>query len=180
MGGISKGLIPFRNKPMVQWVSEKLRPQVQSLIINAPESETGYAPFSDQLIEDKLPGHQGPLAGLHAAMNETKNPFIITVPCDSPLIPEDLVERLSAPLRDASISLAVVTIESRLQPVFFIVRSSLRNSLEKFLQSGGRKLDLWYSQLMIKEVDFSDKPNAFLNFNTMKELKWGESKTSPD
>ena len=180
MGGISKGLIPFKNKPMIQWISETLKPQVDCVIINAPESEKDYTVFADHVVEDKLPGYQGPLAGIHAAMSETKHPFIAVVPCDSPLIPDDLIARLGEPLRDKSIDLAVVVIDSRPHPVFFITKSNLKDSLGSFLKSGGRKIDLWFSKLNVAEVDFSDKPKSFLNFNTIRELKAVENNSITD
>ena len=174
MGGRDKALVRFRSRPMIDWIVKTLSPQVKSVMINASRNFEQYRRFCNNLFSDKLNGFQGPLAGFQVGISHSETPFLATVPCDSPGLPENLIERLSAPLTDPRIDLTVVSINSRLQPVFSILRKDLRLSLDNFLESGERKIDRWYSTLNIETVDFTEQIDAFVNFNTVEEIKKSE------
>ena len=178
MGGIDKGWVEFQRRPMIEWVVETLKNQVDYLMINVNKSSSQYDELSIPLVKDKIEGFKGPLAGLHAAMMETNHPFIMMVPCDSPLIPDNLVSKLSTPLSDKSIDLAVVRTSSRLQPIFCLTRTRLREPLARFLYGGGRKIDRWFDTLNVFEVDFTNQASSFINFNTPEDIKIMEKKLS--
>jgi molybdopterin-guanine dinucleotide biosynthesis protein A len=50
------------------------------------------------------------------------------------------------------------------------LRKRLLPHLTNYLDSGGRKVDAWYSTLRVAEVAFDDQPRAFSNINTPEEL----------
>jgi len=169
MGGVDKGLQPLRGKPMVEHVLERLSPQVDEIIINANQNAETYARFGHRIVGDDIAGFAGPLAGLHAGLKAAKNPLVVTVPCDSPFLPEDLVLRLNASL--GKNDLAVAKTGNQAHPVFALVRKSVLQNLETFLAGGGRKIDAWYSSLKYVEVLFDDEADAFRNINTLEELR---------
>ncbi len=169
MGGVDKGLQPLRGRPMVQWVLERLRPQVDEVLINANQNLETYAGFGHRVVPDDIAGFAGPLAGLHAGMKAAAHPLIATVPCDSPFLPLDLVQRLSGFLQGND--LAVAKTGEQPHPVFALVRRHCLESLEAFLAQGGRKIDAWYASLKVVEVSFDDEADAFRNINTREELK---------
>ena len=169
MGSVDKGLQPLRGKTMVQWVLERLRPQVADVIINANQNQSHYAYYGHLVVSDEIGGFAGPLAGLHAGLKNAMRPFIVTVPCDSPFLPEDLVERLHAGLAAADAQLAVAKTGDQAHPVFALVRTDVLPHLESFLKGGGRKIDAWYASLKTIEVPFADE-TAFSNINTREEL----------
>jgi molybdopterin-guanine dinucleotide biosynthesis protein A len=169
MGGVDKGLQPLRGKPMVQWVLERLRPQVDEVLINANQNLETYAAFGHRVIPDDIAGFAGPLAGLHAGMKASAHPLVATVPCDSPFLPQDLIFRLKSQL--GSNDLAVAKTGEQPHPVFALVRRHCLESLEAFLAQGGRKIDAWYASLKVVEVSFDDEADAFRNINTREELK---------
>jgi len=115
-------------------------------------------------------GFAGPLAGLHAGMTQATTPCVVTVPCDSPFLPEDLVARLAAAREDAAAQLAVAKTFAQPHPVFALVSRDVLPHLGAFLASGGRKIDGWYAQLRVVEVPFDDEADAFRNINTVDEL----------
>jgi molybdenum cofactor guanylyltransferase len=169
MGGVDKGLQPFRGKPMAQWAIERLAPQVDELIVNANQNAAEYARFGYPVIADELSGFAGPLAGLHAGMKAASRDLVVTVPCDSPFLPSDLVARLRSAL--GANQLAVAKTGTQPHPVFSLVQRSVCAHLETFLTSGGRKIDAWYSTLKVVEVAFDDEEEAFRNINTREELR---------
>jgi molybdopterin-guanine dinucleotide biosynthesis protein A len=168
MGGVDKGLQPFRGRPMAQWAIERLAPQVDELIVNANQNRSDYERFGFRVVADELSGFAGPLAGLHAGMKAATRDFVVTVPCDSPFLPADLVARLRAALGPNE--LAVAKTGAQPHPVFSLVSRAVLPHLESFLLSGGRKIDAWYATLKVVEVAFDDEEDAFRNINTREEL----------
>ncbi|HVL56461.1 MAG TPA: molybdenum cofactor guanylyltransferase MobA [Burkholderiaceae bacterium] len=169
-GTVDKGLQPLRGRPMVAHVIERLAPQVDALLINANRNLDRYREFGHPVVADSLGGFAGPLAGLHAGLLAARTDRVVTVPCDSPFLPTDLVARLAeAAARDAA-QVAVARAAGQPHPVFALVERALRGHLEAFLASGQRKIDAWYRDLRVIEVDFDDA-QAFRNINTPDELK---------
>jgi molybdopterin-guanine dinucleotide biosynthesis protein A len=168
MGGVDKGLQPLRGKPMVVWAIARLKPQVEEIVINANQNLAVYAAFGYRVVPDEIGGFAGPLAGLHAGLSAATHPLAATVPCDSPFLPADLVERLKEAL--GGNDLAVAKTGEQAHPVFVLLKTSLRKNLETFLQGGGRKIDAWYASLKAVEVPFDDEADAFRNINTLEEL----------
>lgn len=168
MGGIDKGLIPLQGRPLVAHVLERLRPQVDALLINANRELDTYRGFGYPVISDAIGGFAGPLAGLHCGMSAAATELVVTVPCDSPFLPTDLVARLARAMSAAD--LAVARTGDQPHPVFCLCRTSLLPDLTHFLESGGRKIDAWYAGLHSIEVDFTDEAAAFANINTPEEL----------
>jgi molybdopterin-guanine dinucleotide biosynthesis protein A len=168
MGGVDKGLQPLRGKPLAQWALERLAPQVDELLINCNQNLDAYARFGHRLVPDEIGGFAGPLAGLHAGLKGASNPLVVTVPCDSPFLPADLVSRLKSELGPND--LAVAKTGDQAHPVFSLVRTEVLANLEAFLRSGGRKIDAWYASLRAVEVSFDDEADAFRNINTLEEL----------
>ncbi len=169
MGGVDKGLQTLRGRPMIAWVLERLAPQVDEILINANQNFEAYAKFGHRVVSDEVGGFAGPLAGLHAGLNAAIHPFAVTVPCDSPFLPSDLVARLRAALTEND--LAVAKTGDQPHPVFALMKRGVLGSLEAFLSRGGRKVDAWYASLKVVEVGFDDEPEAFRNINTPEELR---------
>ncbi len=168
MGGLDKGLQMLRGKPMAQWALERLAPQVDEVLINCNQNPEAYARFGHRLVADEIGGFAGPLAGLHAGLKAAAHPLVVTVPCDSPFLPLDLVERLQSQIQNHE--LAVAKTGDQAHPVFALVRRDVAANLEAFLRSGGRKIDAWYALLRTVEVSFDDEADAFRNINTLEEL----------
>src|SRR5687767_2839963 len=168
MGGTDKGLKALRGKPMVEWVLARLAPEVDEVVINANLNAEIYRKFGYPVVADEISGFAGPLAGLHAGLKAAQHALVVTVPCDSPFLPEDLVSRLQRSLGERD--LAVAKTGDQPHPVFALVRKTVLPGLEAFLAGGGRKIDAWYAALQVVEVAFDDQADAFRNINTLDEL----------
>lgn len=164
MGGADKGLLEWGGRPIIEWIIEALRPQVASLIINANRNRARYAEYGYPVVGDTLPDHQGPLAGFAAVLAAAATEWVVTVPCDGPRLPTDLVARLWEGRGQAEI--AVAHDGERLQPVYALLPRRLLPDLEAFLAAGERKIDRWYARHPMATVDFSDCTRHFANLNT--------------
>jgi molybdopterin-guanine dinucleotide biosynthesis protein A len=170
MGGVDKGLVELDGVPMIGHVLARLVPQVDEVLINANQNLERYRAFGHPVAPDAVGGFAGPLAGLHAGMTLASRDFVVTVPCDSPFLPPDLVVRLRAALDRERAQLAVAKTFDQPHPVFALARRDLLPHLAAFLAAGGRKIDAWYAALRVVEVGFDDEADAFRNINTADEL----------
>jgi len=175
MGGIDKGLIPFHDKPLIESAIAKLKPQTQSIIINANRNLTKYAGYGYPVIMDETPDFSGPLAGFSVGLRACKTPYLLTAPCDSPLLPNNLAQNLSAEMEREDFQLVYASSKEAdgkvwAQPVFCLMRANLQDSLASFLLKGDLKIDRWFKELRSSTVIFDD-PQVFANVNTPEELK---------
>lgn len=177
MGGEDKGLIALAGRPMIAHVLDAVRPQVDAILINANRNQERYAAFGLPVVADREGGFQGPLAGMASGLAHCDTPLALTLPCDGPLVPADLVARLRAALGDGDA--AVAHDGERLQPVHALLRTSVLPSLERFLADGGRKIDRWYAGLDVREADFSGQRELFINVNTPEERARLEARLDP-
>ncbi len=192
MGGVDKGLQPHRGQPLALHALRRLQPQVGVAALNANRHLADYAAMGAPVWPDALPDHPGPLAGFLAGLERCATPWLLTVPCDTPNYPLDLVERLAAaaaaegaPLAMAATpAVAEETAQARAwraradaegrvlqaQPVFCLLSVSLRESLADFVASGQRRIDRWTALHHCATVVFDDAA-AFTNANTPEELR---------
>jgi molybdenum cofactor guanylyltransferase len=170
MGGVDKGLVELDGKPMAAHALARLEPQVGAVLINANQNAERYAELGAPVVADAVGGFAGPLAGLHAGMTAASTPYVVTVPCDSPFLPADLVARLMAALVRADAQIAVASTLGQPHPVFALARRDVLPHLAAFLEGGGRKIDAWYATLRVVDVPFDDEEAAFRNINTAAEL----------
>ncbi len=169
MGGRDKGLVTLAGRLMIEHVITRLEPQVGSLVISANRNIEAYRALGFPVVSDADSGFLGPLAGFLAAMRMADTPFILTSPCDTPLVCVDLAERLWRELTAADAEVAVPHDGSYLQTVFALISTSLADSLEDYLSEGGRKIDRWYETRRMATVDFSDARDTFINVNDAKQ-----------
>jgi molybdopterin-guanine dinucleotide biosynthesis protein A len=182
MGGTDKGLQNFHGLPLALQTLMRLQLQslpLQEVLINANRNLAAYESLGVPVWPDSIDGFAGPLAGFQTGLERCETPFMLTVPCDTPLFPLDLVERLFLALDEQDADLAMAAAPEadgtvRAQPVFCLIKTELLESLVKFTQSGGRKIDAWTAQHRCALVSFdgpSDSPQAFANANTLAELQ---------
>ena len=169
MGGSDKGLVDLAGRRLVEYVLDGLAPQVGAILINANRNQEIYERYGYPLVDDALDGYQGPLAGFAAAMAAAHTPWILTVPCDGPRVPGQLLARLANALTRGQADLAVAHDGERLQPVHALLPVALAGSLTDFLAAGERKIDLWYARHRMTTADFSDCPGSFRNVNTPEQ-----------
>jgi len=175
MNGADKGLILLCGKPLIAHVFERLWPQVDDIVISANRNRDAYAAFGAPVLADETGDFAGPLAGIATALKLSRADAIVTAPCDGPWLPRDLVKRLRTCLEATASPVCVVHDGGRLQPAYAIIRRSTLPHLERYLRSGGRRLQEWLKQQHSGIADFTDQPEAFANINTPQDLAAAES-----
>lgn len=170
MGGVDKGLVMFRGKPLVEHVIARIAPQTGKLLLSANRSEQHYEKYGYPLIADTLPDFPGPLAGILAALEVIDTELLLAVPCDTPFLPNDLVQRLEKALADNNADIAIPFDGERVHAAIMLMRRSLAGDLREYLLSGDRKVQLWLKRHKTVQADFSDQAAAFANLNTLDEL----------
>ncbi len=182
MGGVDKGLQNFRGLPLALQTLMRLQLQshpLQEVLINANRNLSAYESLGVPVWPDSIDGFAGPLAGFLTGLERCETPLLLTVPCDTPLFPLDLVARLAQAMDSQDTDMAMAAAPEadgavRPQPVFCLLKIDLLESLVKFTQSGGRKIDAWTAQHRCAIVPFDgpgDSPQAFANANTLAELQ---------
>jgi molybdenum cofactor guanylyltransferase len=175
MGGIDKGLILFLGKPLIASAISRLQNQVGPILINANRNISTYAAYGYPVVLDETPDFSGPLAGFSAGLKACKTPYMLTSPCDSPLLPLDLTSQLASEMEAGDFELVYASSQEAdgkvwAQPVFCLMRIDVLQSLERFLQKGDFKIDRWFKELRSGTVIFNDA-QVFANVNTPEELQ---------
>ena len=177
MNNQDKGLINFKGRPMVSYAIDALASVADVSIINANRNREKYQAFGLPVIADQTDSFDGPLAGVLTAMFYTEADVLVVIPCDSPLIKAEHLQKLLAIRAKNDSDVAIAFDGERLHPVFLAIKSSLKTSLQDYLNSDQRKADHWLKQQKMVEADFSDEPEIFFNINTLSELSELEAKS---
>jgi molybdenum cofactor guanylyltransferase len=179
MGGLDKGLQLYGGAPLAQHCLHRLQAQVGPTMVNANRNLAQYQGFGVPVVSDTVPDFAGPLAGFITALENCQTPYLMTVPCDTPQFPTDLVARLAASLAQNDADIAMASAMERQadgspvwyrQPVFCLLRCSLLPNLRSFVADGGRKIGAWTAQQHTVQVEFNE-PGAFANANTLAQLQ---------
>lgn len=170
MGGQDKGLVELQGRAMISYIIDALLPQVSSILINANRNMDTYEALGFDVLRDDIDDFQGPLAGMAVGLKHSQTDYIVTVPCDGPLLPANYVETLFNAAKEADTKISVGFDGHRLQPVYALIHSSLLPDLLDYLGSGERKIDRWYDKHHYASADFSFYPQMFTNINTPEDL----------
>jgi len=166
MQGQDKGLVSFHGRPLIEHVTERVKPQVDQIIISANRNAKRYALYADQVVSDVHPGFSGPLAGIASCLPHCQHALTLVVACDMPHLPEDLVARLSTAIHKHEI--AIVSCESHHQLVL-LLKTSLHDSITSALANNEFRFLDWVDSRDTVVVEYNDK-SAFINLNTLSDL----------
>jgi molybdopterin-guanine dinucleotide biosynthesis protein A len=176
MDGKDKGLISFRSKPLVKHVIERLESQLEashwkqdSIVISANRNLKEYCEFGYPVITDRVSNYAGPLAGIDAAFDSTDRDWVLSCPCDTPLIPADLLSRMCAAVEEETAY--VIHDGKRLQSGFVLYPRSWHEKIKHALEQGQFAVHHLLEANHAKPVDFSDCREAFVNINSLEDLK---------
>lgn len=169
MGGHDKGLLAYHGKPLIEHVLERIPPGIVSTLISANRNLERYAAYG-QVISDEALTYEGPLAGILAAMSKTNTPYLLTLPCDTPDLPPDLLPRLYQALVSEEAEIAVACSGERRHYVIALMKTTLRDDLQEFLDRGERKVVLWEQRHKVVFVELAHDDAPFRNINLPNEL----------
>jgi len=174
MGGVDKGLVDLHGKPLVEHVIQRLQPQVPCIIVSANRNHAAYARYGFAVVGDEVissdVAYAGPLAGILSAMMQATTDYIVTVPCDAPRLPTDLVARLLMQLQRDRGRACMAYDGTRAQPIFALLHTSLRDEVRRALRAGQNKVERWLRDSGCSSADFADCAAAFINLNTTENI----------
>lgn len=176
MNNQDKGLVNYNGHPMVSYAIAALTAVADQSIINANRNREQYQTFGLPVVPDQTDSYDGPLAGILTALIYTDAEILVVVPCDSPLIKAEHLQKLLATRAENAADVAVAFDGKRLHPVFLALKTSLKSGLQDYLASGERKISHWLEQQKMVNADFSNQPEIFININTLAELSELEAK----
>ncbi len=169
MNGKDKGLVLFKEKPLISYVANAIRANVGSIWVSANKNLDLYQKYGE-VVTDSFADFQGPLAGISAALGCINTQYLLVVPCDGPYIDKVLIERLTSKMEEHQAKLCVATENGHLHPTFSLIDVSVKAVLDEYLKSGERRLGKFFRDNQALEVDFSDQEKMFVNFNTPQDL----------
>lgn len=172
--GEDKGLISLARRPLVAWVAERLAGHAGEVLINANRNLSRYAAIGHTVVPDYLPDNPGPLAGLLSAARTAQQEWLLSVPCDTPFLPLDLVMQLYDHAVAAQVKLARAADETGTHFAIMLMHRDLIPDLDSYVREGGRKVQAWQARHANETIFFGSDPYAFLNINTPDELKKAE------
>ena len=168
MGGQDKGLLLYQGQAMITHVINALKTQVHQIIINANRHQSDYHAYGYRVIQDELADFQGPLAGMQAGLTHCTSALCLFVPCDTPNLPQNLVNKLAQALQEHGVDIAIAR-SQRIYPVICLMKVSCLASLTDFLASGQRKVLDWQTSLPHCIVDFDSQSGDFDNYNNPQQ-----------
>lgn len=179
MNNQDKGLVKFKGRPMVSYAIAAMAPVVDCVFINANRNIDQYRQFGWPVISDQTDSFDGPLAGVLTAMIHADADVLVVLPCDSPLIKTEHLQKLLSARAENNADVAVAFDGVKLHPVFLAIKTALQTSLQDYLAGDQRKVAAWLAQQNLVKVDFSREPEIFSNINTMDELSALEDTNHP-
>lgn len=172
MDGRDKGLVELSGRPLIEWCIEGVKRQtvvVQQVLISANRNLSDYTRHGFPVLSDVFPNHPGPMGGIHAAFLASPSEHLLVIPCDSPFLPADLLQQMSAAMLVAQSQAAVAkTTDGRIYPTICLLSRTVLPSLIDHLSTGQFKMVDWLKNLDAVEVTFAK--DSFLNLNTLDDL----------
>ena len=175
MGGGDKALLRLGGRNLLDRAIARIRPQVAAMVLNANGDPARFAAAGLPVVGDPVPDFPGPLAGIlaglrYAAAFHPELSHVVSVPSDTPFLPDDLVSRLQA-----AAPLAGACSGGRTHPVIGLWPVALADDLEAALRAGDRKIDRWTARHGVTEVSFAHAAvDPFFNINTPDDLAAAE------
>jgi len=170
MGGVDKGLMQWHNKPLIQHVIERLAPQVDEIIISCNRNIEQYKLFGYACITDSTDDFLGPLAGIASCVESSNHNSILLCPCDTPLIPVNLLHQLEKTLQQSGANAVIARDDYNQHYSHALLTEEFAKTANKQLSAKRKSLRAWYGTTNWQCADFNDEAKAFTNINTLEQL----------
>ena len=170
MNGDDKGLLKLLNSPMIEHVINRLKPQVNQILISANRHLESYQEFGYKVLVDDYDDYRGPLAGMSRGLSHSNSNYLLTVPCDGPLLPLDLAKKMLDFAQQKNAKAVLVFDGKYRQPTYNLIHKDLLPAIKKSLENNEHKLGKWLMDNGAVNLDFADQKSAFLNVNTLDDL----------
>jgi molybdenum cofactor guanylyltransferase len=165
MGGQDKGLILWKQRPLIAYVHDTVKPLTDDLIISCNRNLERYQAFADQLVSDEQQDFPGPLAGVLAGLSVARHEWLLVLACDAPRIDRELIQTLLEGAESGSSPL-MVRQEGQWQPMFSLIPVALLPALRDSWDQGERSLLRALKAHDLRALDCAADDLRLTNFNT--------------
>ena len=169
LGGQDKGLVTVAGRPVIEHLLERLRPQLETILVSANRNHARYAAYGYPVIKDLNPDFPGPLAGIVAGFDACRSDWLLCLPVDAPLLDAHYAQRMKAAVQDCDTDAVLATLNGRPEPVFCLLHRRHQPALLDYLAGGKRAVQGWLQEIGAQAVDFSDCPEQFINLNAEQD-----------
>jgi len=169
--GLDKGLIPWQGRPFIEHVLDTVASVTSNIIISANRHLDQYRQYGYAVIADDIEGYAGPLAGMLSSLKTVQTPYVLTLPCDAPLLEQDIIGVFCRKHAQEQQLLYVADSDEGLQPVYAMIHRSMVDSMQDYLDQGHRKTRDWMLTNDACRVKFESHTTSFMNINTTDDLE---------
>jgi len=161
LGGVDKASSVLGEKPLIEHVIARVRPQVSDLIINAAGDPARFDSLDLPVVPDVVEGFAGPLAGVLTGLewmsaHRPDAKWLASFAVDTPFLPYDLVDRLAVAVSGEGVDMACAKSADRTHPVVALWPVRLIDDLRHALTVEDiRKIDRWTARHHIVHVNFN-------------------------
>lgn len=170
LGGLDKGLLQVRDRPLIEHVLAQLTPQVGRVLVNANRNGDTYARYGHPVVADADGDYDGPLAGMASGLAAATTEYVLCVPCDAAFLPPDLAQRMRAAIEAGHGRICAVHDGVWLHPVCALIPRALLGDLRRWLAEGHREVAAWLQRHSLATVRYPDWPSEFWSLNTPEDL----------
>ncbi len=166
VGSVDKGLLEYKNKPLIEHIINTMAQQVDDIVISANRNTERYKHYSKKVISDESEKYLGPLAGIDAALPHCAHDWVMIVACDIPFLPDDIIDKFLLNRTDSNLYIAES--DKKFQLVM-LLHKKLHDSIKRSLSEGQLRLMRWAKSQQPEIIVFQDD-KVFKNFNNHEDF----------
>lgn len=174
MGDLDKGLVKLANKPLIEYVVNAIQQHVNHIMISANRNINEYQKLGFPVISDGQDEFNGPLSGICEALKICETNYLLVLPCDSPFIESDIIEKLYNSAKDNNSDVALMHDGHFLQPLFSLISRNALASLEACIAAKNFKAKQWMTDQRHSIVE-DHREMMFFNINNNEALSKAEA-----
>ena len=171
MEGKDKGLVHYQGRPLISHIHRRIGDRVSNMLVSVNRNHNTYRNMGYSVVSDFRPGFAGPMAGVESGLLSMNTPLLMVIPCDTPLFPDDLLDRLMMAVHWNGDRAAYVVSDGQHLPVFCLLQSNLVNSARHYLDCGRRSMHGWLEKIGSTPVEWHQPTIPFLGANSADELQ---------
>ncbi len=181
--GENKALKPFRGRPLIQRVLERVQSIADELFITTNQPEE-FTLLGVPLVTDLRPG-RGALGGLYTAIASAHQPHVAVVACDMPFASAPLLVAASGLLAQEAADVVIARTDEGFEPLHAVYRrETCLPAIESAMEADQWKVISWFPKVHVRiltpeEIAQHDPDHlAFWNLNTPAEFADAERRAA--
>ena len=183
--GMDKSQVKLADKLLIDYILSEIIEEFKEILIVANKSIDFQKSNKISVIED-FKKDLGPLGGVFTAMKWIKDnnkdyQWVSTFPTDSPFFKNKILKDFFNEIHPGESKLFFIKSNNTRHNIFGLWSLELMNKLEKDLNKGERKVEVWANSVGVKVINMDfEKDDPFFNINTKEDLEKAKAKIGND